>query len=184
MIGNTRTVGGTALAVLAAGLLMSATPSLAQYQGSQPAAGAPATAQPGSAQPGASQPGTAQPSGTMDQTNPGSATMPAQPSSSNSSTISASAGEPLSKVKDAKTTLASASVQDSSGQPIGQVANVHTTKKGTATKIDVTLQSAAGGQAKTVSIKASQLHYDSSSNTLKADLTSSDVQALPAASSM
>ncbi len=98
--------------------------------------------------------------------------------------MSASSGEPLSQVKDAKTTLASASVKDSSGQPIGQVASIHTTKHGTPTTIDVTLQSTGGGQAKTVAIKASKLKYDQSSNTLQTDLTSSEVQSLPSATGM
>jgi hypothetical protein len=118
---------------------------------------------------GANQPATNNPSSQQQTGSPPSAAM------------SANAGEPLTKVKDAKTTLASASVQDSSGQQIGQVATVHTTKRGTPTKIDVTLQTSSG-QSKTVAIEASKFHYDQSSNTLKTDLTASEVQSMPSAS--
>jgi|SRR5215469_7778364 len=179
-------LGGAALAALASTLLFAGS-AIAQYQsgtGNAPPSSPSATS---GAQPGA----------TTDQTNAGSATgqqqmstTPSSPSSSSttpassSATMSASNGESLSKVKDAKTTLASASVQDSSGQPIGQVSAVHTSKKGTPTTIDVTLQSAGGGQAKTVAIKADKLKFDQSSNTLKSDLTSSEIQSLPTATSM
>lgn len=183
---SSRMLGSCALGALTGGLLLAAS-ALAQDQtqpAAQPMPGAqPSTSQPApGAQTGApadqtmSQPGMSGQQGQM-----GS---PQSTSSGNGSTISASAGQPLSKVKDAKTTLASASVQDSTGQQIGQVTTVHTTKKGTPTTVDVTLQSAGSGQAKTVAIKASKLHYDQSSNTLKADLTSSEVQQLPTATSM
>ena len=133
----------------------------------------PTTAQPGSEmQPyGANQPAMNDPSSQQQMSSP----------QNSSATMSASTGQPLTQVKDAKTTLASASVQDSSGQAIGQVATVHTTKRGTPTTIDVTLQSSSG-QSKTVAIKASRLQYDQSSNTLKTDLTASEVQAMPSAS--
>jgi len=180
-------LGGTATI---AGLLMLGATALAQGQGGSYAAPSPSS-QPSTAEPGQS----AQPYGTAGQqqmNGPSQTTSPmSSPSSGNSmnssssSTMSASAGEPLTRVKDAKTTLASATVQDSAGQPVGQVVDVHTTKHGTPTSIDISLQSTAGaGQAKTIAIKASKLRYDKSSNTLKADLTATDIQSLPTASGM
>jgi hypothetical protein len=170
-------------AAVLAGTLLCASAAFSQET---PAPSPNAPSQPAAAQPGSE----GQPSGMMNQNTPATATPGATSTSpgsqqmsspqSTSSTMSASAGEPLTKVKDAKTTLASASVQDSTGQPVGQVANVHTTKRGTPTTIDVTLQS--GGQSKTIAIKASSLRYDASSNTLKTDLTSSDLQSMPSAS--
>jgi hypothetical protein len=173
-------LGGTATAL--AGLLMLGATALAQDQGGSYGAPSP------SSQPPTSEPGqSAQPNGPADQqqmTQPSQSASPSQMSSPSSSTMNANAGEPLSHVKDAKTTLASATVQDSTGQPVGQVADVHTSKHGTPTTIDVSLQSNASGQAKTVAIKASKLRYDQSSNTLKADLTATDIQSLPTASGM
>jgi hypothetical protein len=178
-----------------AGLLMLGATALAQGEsGSYAAPQSGSPSQPSTAEPGQS----AQPYGPADQDAPSSAannqqmTSPSQTSSpsqmsspsSSSSTMSASEGEPLTHVKNAKTTLASASVQDSSGQSVGQVVDVHMSKHGTPTTIDVSLQSSAGGQPKTIAIKANKLRYDQSSNTLKADLTATDMQSLPTASGM
>lgn len=184
MTSKTTMLTGTALL---AGTMLLASSAFAQYQSQSgtPSAGTPPS-QPSTAEPATSpQPSMPadQNTGTTGQQGQQQMNTP-QSSSQNATTMSASAGEPLSKVKDAKTTLASATVQDSSGQQIGQVANVHTTKHGTATTIDVTLQSSGGTQPKTVAIKASKLRYDESSKTLKSDLTSSELQSLPSATSM
>lgn len=184
MTSKPRLLGGTALAAFAGTMLLAAS-AFAQDQSMSNAAPTPGSpSQPSTAEPGT----TAQPMGQKDQNAPSAATPSGQqqtttPSSSSSSaaqTMSASAGEPLSKVKDAKTKLASASVQDSTGQAVGQVTTIHTTKKGTPTTIDVSLQG-SGGQAKTIAIKASELRYDESSNALKTNLTASELSSMPAA---
>ncbi|MGD0191798.1 MAG: hypothetical protein ABSD74_13750 [Rhizomicrobium sp.] len=172
-----RTLSSVALSALTGTMLFAAT-ALAQ---NTPAPDPNAASQPATAQPGSE----AQPYGAQDQTAPGAMTSPNATGSSRMSSpqanapMTASAGMPLTQVKNAKATLATASLQDSSGQPIGQVTTVHTTKRGTPTTIDVTL---TGGQSKTVAIKASSLRYDETSNTLKTDLTSSELQSLPTAS--
>ncbi|HEY5046961.1 MAG TPA: hypothetical protein VII49_02945 [Rhizomicrobium sp.] len=186
---KTKVLSGTVLSAVAGSMLLAAS---AFAQTASPSDGAPAGSM---SQPSATEPGmTPQPNAQTHESMPGasdmsspqtpmsSSTMGAQQSSS-SAMMKASAGEPLSKVKHAKTTLASASVQDSTGQPIGQVKDVHTTRHGTPTMIDVMLQT-SGGESKTVAIKASKLHYDQSSNTLKTDLTSTEVQAMPKATGM
>jgi hypothetical protein len=185
MILKNRMLSGAALSAFAGTMLFAAS-AFAQAQPSEGAPGAGAMSQPSTAEPGSE----AQPYGATQQGSPDAhqqmnATQPMNsPQSASSPTMTnASNGEPLSKVKNAKTILASASVQDSTGNPIGQVTSVHTTKRGTPTTIDVMLQTSSG-QAKTVAIKASRLEYDQSSNTLKADLTSSEVQALPTATGM
>jgi len=89
--------------------------------------------------------------------------------------------EPLTDVKNAKQTLASASVQDSSGQPVGTVTTVHTDSAGQPTKIDLSLT--ANGQSKTISVQADQLKYDPSSNTIQAQMTADQLSQQPAASS-
>ncbi|HWE06684.1 MAG TPA: hypothetical protein VG274_08250 [Rhizomicrobium sp.] len=166
---------GTGLAALAGLLTMAATPTLAQYQN----------------QPSNPQSQTAPNSGQATPGNPGAPAVQASPSYQNSTgsmqnpgkTTSAASTESLSRVSHAKTTLASAQVQDSSGQQVGQVSNVHTTRKGHATKVDITLSSSNGGQPKTISVSASKLKYDKNSNTLITDMTANDLQAMPAATS-
>jgi hypothetical protein len=180
----------TGLAALAGLLMLAASPVLAQQSAAPqnqtqaaPGSTAPAAGQamPNSTAAPADQTSPAAP-GASGQTMPGSAQSTTSPASNAPATMSASA-ESLSHVKDAKTTLASASVQDSSGQQVGQVSTVHTSKHGTATKVDITLSSAGGSQAKTISVSASKLRYDPNSNTLITDLSSTDLQAMPAASS-
>jgi hypothetical protein len=173
---------GTGLAALAGLLTMAATPTLAQYQN----------------QPSNPQSQTAPNSGQATPGNPGAPAVQASPSYQNSTgsmqnstgsmqnsgkMTSAANAESLSRVSHAKTTLASAQVQDSSGQQVGQVSNVHTTRKGHATKVDITLSSSNGGQPKTISVSASKLKYDKNSNTLITDMTANDLQAMPAATS-
>jgi hypothetical protein len=94
-----------------------------------------------------------------------------------------SATESLTQVQNAKTTLASAQVQDSNGRQVGQVSNVHTSGNGQPTDIDISLNSNNGGKAKTVSVSASQLRYDRNSNTLITNLSANQLDAMPAASS-
>ncbi|HEY6578850.1 MAG TPA: hypothetical protein VIY09_05970 [Rhizomicrobium sp.] len=106
-----------------------------------------------------------------------------QMNSSGMTTKASTKGESLNHVKDAKTTLASALVQDSSGQLVGQVSDVHTSRSGSPTKVDITLSSTNGGKAKTISVSASKLRYDRSDNTLITNLSASNLQAMPSASS-
>jgi hypothetical protein len=179
MKSKNRMLSGAALSAFAGTMLFAAT----AFAQSAPSEVGPAgvRSQPSTAEPGSEM----QPYGATQQNAPAASSQQqtSAPQSTSPTMTHASNGAPLSTVKDAKTTLASASVQDSTGQPIGQVTNVHTTKRGTPTTIDVMLQTGSG-QAKTVAIKASKLQYDQSSNTLKTDLTSTEVQALPAATGM
>ena len=87
--------------------------------------------------------------------------------------------QPASQVSSPETTLASATVQDSNGQSIGQVKSVKTSSGGKASSVAVSLSSAG----KVVSIKASKLRYDPSGNVLKASLSSTEINALPATQS-
>ncbi|HTQ14576.1 MAG TPA: hypothetical protein VMH86_11935 [Rhizomicrobium sp.] len=82
----------------------------------------------------------------------------------------------LSAVSNPATTIANAAVDDSTGQQVGQVQKVKTNSKGKPTAVEVSLTSGA----KTVSIRASKLKFDQSSNLLKADMSYSQIQALPA----
>jgi hypothetical protein len=105
-----------------------------------------------------------------------------QMSSPQSSMSNPASTQPASDVASPKTTLASATVQDSSGQSVGQVQSVKTTASGKTSSVAVSLTSASGA-AKVVSIRASKLRFDPSGNTLKASLTSSEINALPATES-
>lgn len=102
---------------------------------------------------------------------------------SNGNMTQGAATESLNDVQNAKTMLASAQVKDSSGQQVGQVSTVHTGNTGKPTKIDITLTSSNGSQAKTVAVKASELKYDQNNNTLITNLSTSDLEAMPSASS-
>lgn len=106
-----------------------------------------------------------------------------QNSTTNPSGTQGVSTESLSNVQNAKTTLASAQVQDANGQQIGQVKDVHTGNSGKPTKVDITLMPSNGGNGKTVSVKATDLRYDQQNNTLVTNLTTTDLQAMPAASS-
>jgi len=163
------TLGSTALA---AGLaIASAAPSFAH----DPSQGTPSTqSYQNSPQGGQNSAGSMQNSNGM--------TSGMSQGSSNMTGTSAST-ESLSSVTDAKTTLASAQVQDSNGQQVGQVANVHTSRSGHPTKIDITLNSNSGTKAKTISVNATELRYDKTSNTLISNATLNDLQSMPAASS-
>ncbi len=182
MTRNTKLSG---LAAFTGLLMLAASPTLAQSQYGTAPQNQPA--------PGSETSPTAPPvTGSTDQANPAAAsnqgmtgsqgTTGTSAGTTNSAKMSASA-ESLSHVKDAKTTLASAQVQDSSGQQVGQVSTVHTSRHGTPTKVDITLTGSNGAQAKVISVSASKLKYDPNSNTLITNLSATDLQAMPAASS-
>lgn len=100
--------------------------------------------------------------------------------SSSSSSLAKAKAVPLTSVSDSKTKIMSAPVQDSAGNTIGTVQQVSTNPSGKAKTVDVTLTT-PGGQSKIVKIRASKLRYDSTSNLLKADLTKSQIEKLPTA---
>jgi hypothetical protein len=104
----------------------------------------------------------------------------ATPQSTTATAPGSTATQPATEVSSPKTALASATVQDSSGQPVGQVQSVKTTSGGKASTVAVSVTPTTGGAAKIVSIKASRLRYDPSGNILKASLSSSEINALPA----
>jgi hypothetical protein len=105
---------------------------------------------------------------------PGNSAMHSSSSQANAKPI------PLTSVSDSKTKIMAAPVQDSAGNTVGTVQQVSTNPSGKAKSVDVTLTT-AGGQSKVVKIKASKLRYDSASNLLKADLTKSEIENLPKA---
>ena len=170
------TLGGTALAALTSVTLIGTIPSLAQNQQDQ-SQNAPA------AQSNQNSPQGDQSTPDQSGTSGGQAGSSDQGMSGANATGTAGKGESLSDIQNAKTTLSSAQVQDSSGQQVGQVASVHTSHDGKPTKVDITLSSSGGGQAKTISVNADQLKYDSSNNTLITNASLNDLQAMPAASS-
>ncbi len=142
-----------AMAAIAGALILAASPATAQYTQSAPAA---------------------QPA----QTTQAPMSSPQTPMSSPMTEQSTST-QPASQVSSPETTLASATVQDSNGQSIGQVKSVKTSSGGKASSVAVSLSSAG----KVVSIKASKLRYDPSGNVLKASLSSTEINALPATQS-
>ncbi|HKD22909.1 MAG TPA: hypothetical protein VKB71_12920 [Rhizomicrobium sp.] len=144
-------LGGTGLAAVAGALILAASPAaFAQMYGS---------------------PATANPPSQQMQMQMQKATAPAEKG----------ATKPLSRVSDPSTTLASATVSDSSGQSVGQVQSVKTSASGKATSVAVSLSAAGAtaGAPKVVSIKADDLTYDPSSNSLKASLTTQEINQLP-----
>ena len=105
-----------------------------------------------------------------------------QSSTTNGMSSQTGSMQPLTQVSNPKTTLASATVQDSAGQSVGQVQSVKTTSSGKASSVKVSLTTSKGA-GKTVSIKASDLSYDPSSNMLKSTLTSTQIDSMPATQS-
>lgn len=87
--------------------------------------------------------------------------------------------KPVSKMANAEQKLTSAKVQDMLGRPIGKIQSVHTSTSGTVTSAKVALntQTEAG---KTVNIPASQLMYDAHSGVVVAQLTQTEIDAMPA----
>lgn len=112
--------------------------------------------------------------GTPGATEPGNSGLHSSASQANAKPV------PLTSVSDSKTKIMSAPVQDAAGNTIGTVQQVSTSPSGKAKSVDVTLTT-TGGQSKIVKIKASKLRYDSASNLLKADLTKSEIEKLPTA---
>jgi hypothetical protein len=84
----------------------------------------------------------------------------------------------LSAIANPPQTLANASVETSSGQAVGAVQKVVTGADGKAQALDVAL---LGAQSKIVAIDAAQLSYDQSRNVVIAQLSTEQIQALPAA---
>jgi hypothetical protein len=89
--------------------------------------------------------------------------------------------QPVTKMANAEQKLTAAKVQDMLGRPLGNVQSIHTSAGGTVTSVQVALntQTEAG---KTVNIPASQLTYDVHSGVVVAQLTQTEVDAMPATS--
>jgi hypothetical protein len=87
--------------------------------------------------------------------------------------------KPVSKMANAEQKLTAARVQDMLGRPIGNIRSVHTSAGGTVTSAQVALntQTEAG---KTVTIPASQLMYDVHTGVVVAQLTQTEIDAMPA----
>jgi hypothetical protein len=162
---KSKTLAGAGLAAFAGLALVSAVPAFAQMQGQN-------------APPSQSYQNS--PTSPMNAPTYNQQTGPGQ--SGGAMNTSAST-ESLTSVQNAKTTLASAQVQDSNGQQVGQVSTVHTSTGGKPTKIDITLNSNNGSPAKTIAVNASELRYNPNSNTLITNLSATDLQSMPAATS-
>jgi hypothetical protein len=177
---KSKTLASAALAVLAGLAMAASAPALAQDQSQSAPAAQTYQNDPGSAQnPNGQNNGMyGQPSGAGRNSSMGTSQGTGAGATNTSSNT-----QSLNSVQNAKTTLASAQVQDSNGQQVGQVSTVHTSTSGKPTKIDITLSSNNGNPAKTVAVNASQLRYDPNSNTLITNLTATDLQSMPAASS-
>jgi len=145
--------GGTAIAAIAGAMILAAAPGIA----------APAE--------------TAQSS----QMKPADATIPAKDMPG--SPAAAAKAEPATAVTDPQKTLASAKVQDSSGNSIGTVSDVKTSSSGMAKAITVSLPASHGKKSKAVEINATELRYMPENHLLKAQLTSQQINSLPAVQS-
>jgi hypothetical protein len=86
---------------------------------------------------------------------------------------------PVTSLSDAKSKLASATVKDSQGTSIGQVKSVETGSGGMVQSVRVALSKGK----RTVAIPASSLSFDSTSGTVQASMTQSEINALPKSSS-
>lgn len=86
---------------------------------------------------------------------------------------------PLSKVTDAKTTLASASVVDMDGNSVGAVHDVKADADGKAQEIRVDVGGFLGVGSKLVALTPSRLKYERDRNVLITDMTKDEIKALP-----
>lgn len=84
--------------------------------------------------------------------------------------------ESLSKLGDPQRELGAVSVRDLSGQRIGQVESVQTNTKGKAQSVHVALNT---GVSKLVTLPAHDLRYDFAGNAVVADLSQSQIEAMP-----
>jgi hypothetical protein len=87
--------------------------------------------------------------------------------------------KPLASVSNAQSRLASATVQDMLGQSIGRVRSVQTSASGMPTSVQVALNQAG----KTVRLPADQLRYDAKRGIIVAQITQTEIDAMPATSS-
>jgi hypothetical protein len=88
---------------------------------------------------------------------------------------------PLTDVSDTNE-LASASVKDSYGQMVGRVQRVKKSASGRPTTVDIALTTATA-QGKIVTVKASNLKFDPANKIVVAQLSSSELDTMPSASS-
>jgi PRC-barrel domain protein len=90
------------------------------------------------------------------------------------------APQPLSRLGDPEQELAADWVIDSSGQRVGKVEAVETNAKGRARSVEIALNTERGAAAagKLVIIPARDLRYDSGSNSVLAELSQSQIEAM------
>ena len=124
------------------------------------------TTSPSSAQPSPSGPATAAPS------NPPQMSQPSATADT----------KPLTNVPNAERKLVSAKVQDMLGRPIGQVQSVGTGPNGKLTSVQVALNT-PNQAGKTVQFPADKLRYDARSGVVVAQVTQTEIDAMPATSS-
>ena len=88
------------------------------------------------------------------------------------------AGQPVTSLSKPEQKLASAPVQDMLGRPIGTVERVQTDTRGAPTSLRVLLntQNEAG---KSVTIPATQMTYNAKSHVVVAELTQTEIDAMP-----
>jgi hypothetical protein len=108
-------------------------------------------------------------------------TMGSAPYATPSSPSMAGPQIPLTDVSDTNQ-LASASVKDAYGQKVGQVRAVKKSASGRPTSLDIALTTATA-QGKVVNVKASNLKFDPANKIVIAQLSSSELDTMPSASS-
>lgn len=92
----------------------------------------------------------------------------------------AGAGLSVASVQNPRDTLAAATVRDSSGQIVGQVQGVDMSPTGQAKSVVVALNTPAT-HGKNVVLPAAQLNYNPTDKGVTAELTRSEIEALPSA---
>jgi hypothetical protein len=85
---------------------------------------------------------------------------------------------PVTSLSDAKSKLASKSVKDSQGAAIGEVKSVEMDSSGQPQTVRVSLTK----NKRTVAIPASSLNYDSTSGTIQASMSKTEIESLPKSS--
>lgn len=107
------------------------------------------------------------------------ATAPSSPMISKTAMQGTAYQIPVSKVADAKATLASASVVDMDGNSVGAVHDVKASSDGKAEEIRVDVGGFLGVGSKLVALTPSRLKYERDRNVLITDMTKDEIKALP-----
>lgn len=86
---------------------------------------------------------------------------------------------PVEKVKDAKQTLANASIVDKDGNSVGSVRDVQTDSNGQASAIKADVGGFLGVGSKIVVLDPTRMKYERDRNVLITNMTKDEIKALP-----